>query len=456
MKIDTTLTLESLQPALERFWKISGQKIKLIEAEYDASKGSPVFTVEGKYTTRGWTEWTQGFQFGSAILQFDATGDESFLQYGREQTLAVMAPHITHKGVHDHGFNNVSTYGNLRRLMREGKIPHNEWEMNFYEMALKASGSVQAMRWSPNDKGGYLYSFNGPHSLFVDTIRTIRAVEMSWLLGHSLLTDNDAAINLLERALNHARSTAAYNIFYGEGRDKYDEWGRTAHEAIFNINDGAFRCPNAQQGFSGFTTWTRGLSWAMLGFPEQLELVAEVPDAELEPLGGRAEVEAFLLKAARATNDFFIANTASDGIPYWDTGAPKLYQLGNYTERPADPFNDWEPVDSSAAAIGVQGLLRLGKYLKDKGETADGERYWQAGLTSLKALLDEPYLSTDEKHQGLTLHSIYHEPNGWDHVPAGQKIACGEASMWGDYHMRESALLVTRMLKGEPYYRFFN
>ncbi|MDP0496206.1 MAG: glycosyl hydrolase [Verrucomicrobiota bacterium JB024] len=456
MNIDTTLTPASLKPALDRFWDISGQKIKLIEAEYDTAKGSPVFTVEGKYTTRGWTEWTQGFQFGSAILQFDATGDESFLKYGREQTLAVMAPHITHKGVHDHGFNNVSTYGNLRRLMREGKIPANEWEMNFYEMALKASGAVQAMRWSPNDKGGYLYSFNGPHSLFVDTIRTIRAVEMSWLLGHSLLTDNDAPINLLKRSLNHARSTAAYNIFYGEGRDKYDEWGRTAHEAIFNINDGAFRCPNAQQGFSGFTTWTRGLSWAMLGFPEQLELVAEVSDAALEPLGGRAEVEAFLLKAAKATNDFFIANTASDGIPYWDTGAPKLYQLGNYTERPADPFNDWEPVDSSAAAIGCQGLLRLGKYLKDKGEAADGERYWQAGLTSLKTLLDEPYLSTDEKHQGLTLHSIYHEPNGWDHVPAGQKIACGESSMWGDYHMREAALLVTRMLKDEPYYRFFN
>ncbi len=33
-----------------------------------------------------------------------------------------MAPHISHIGVHDHGFNNVSTYGNLLRLMKEGKI----------------------------------------------------------------------------------------------------------------------------------------------------------------------------------------------------------------------------------------------------------------------------------------------------------------------------------------------
>ena len=37
-----------------------------------ASPGSasPVFTVKGRYTSKGWTEWTQGFQYGSALLQF--------------------------------------------------------------------------------------------------------------------------------------------------------------------------------------------------------------------------------------------------------------------------------------------------------------------------------------------------------------------------------------------------
>ena len=66
-----------------------------------------------KIYTRGWTEWTQGFQFGSALLQFDATGDKEFLEIGRRNTVEKMAPHLTHKGVHDHGFNNISTYGNL-------------------------------------------------------------------------------------------------------------------------------------------------------------------------------------------------------------------------------------------------------------------------------------------------------------------------------------------------------
>ena len=64
-----TLQASDLSEKLKRFWELSGEKIRLLEKNYDNAKGSPVFTVNGKYTTRGWTEWTQGFQFGSALLQ---------------------------------------------------------------------------------------------------------------------------------------------------------------------------------------------------------------------------------------------------------------------------------------------------------------------------------------------------------------------------------------------------
>jgi len=72
-----------------------------------------------------------------------------------------------------------------------------------------------------------------------------------------------------------------------------------------------------------------------------------------------------------------------------------------------------------------------------------------------RRLFDEPYLSTDPKHQGLILHSVYHQPNRWDYVPKGQKVPCGESSMWGDYHARELALMLLREAKGLPPYRFF-
>ncbi len=456
IQIDRDLTAASLSDALQRFWELSGQKIRLIRDEYDPAKGSPVFTIEGKYTTRGWTEWTQGFQFGSPLLQFDATGDAEMLQYGRSNTLELMAPHVTHVGVHDHGFNNVSTYGNLRRLMLEGKLDRDDWELHFYELALKASGAVQARRWTDiADGGGYIYSFNGPHSLFVDTIRSCRAVAVSHMLGHVLQGEGDVKINLLGRVVEHARSTSRFNVYFGEGRDAYDETGRVVHESIFNLNDGKYRCPSSQQGFSPFTTWTRGLAWAMTGFAEQLEFFATRSDEELEPFGGRADITSLLERTARVTCDFYIANACTDGMVYWDTGAPNLHKLGpDALDKPADPFNDHEPVDSSAAAIAGQGLLRLGRYLEQAGNS-DGSRYFQAGLTVLRTLLSEPYLSTDPSHQGLTLHSVYHRPNGWDHVPAGRTQPSGESSMWGDYHTREAALYVHRLNTGQPYLTFW-
>lgn len=467
LQIDNSIIPADLVDPINRMWKRSAECLDALERDWKPEDGSPVFTIEGRYTSQGWTEWTQGFQFGSAILQFDATGDERFLESGRSATVKYMAPHVSHTGVHDHGFNNISTYGNLRRLMLEGRIPHNQSELNFYELALKVSGAVQARRWRPCENDlGYIYSFNGPHSLFADTIRSLRSLAVAHQLGHKLMGEGDCAISLLGRLVKHAQATAKYNVYYGEGRDSYDFPGRVAHESIFNTVNGAYRCPSTQQGYSAFTTWTRGLAWIILGYAEQLEFLISVSDDELVRFGGRVKVESFMLRAACVACDFYIENTPTDGIPYWDTGAPELARMGLYMTRPADPMNDYEPVDSSAAAIACQGLIRLGIYLADHLRAAPtrsrleeflgsvkkaGQRYLRAGLTVLRTLLGEPYLSTDPNHHGLLLHSVYHRPNGWDYVPEGRKIPCGEACMWGDYHLREAALYVGRLAENKEY-----
>ena len=243
--------------------------------------------------------------------------------------------------------------------------------------------------------------------------------------------EQDVQVSLLERLVQHAKATADFNVYYGRGRDHYDVRGRTAHESLFNPANGSYRGPSSQQGYSPFTTWTRGLAWAMLGFAEQLEYVATLDNAELAPLGSRGTIEGWMLEAARATSDYYIEIAAADGVPYWDAGAPGLSLLGDWGSRPADPFNEFEPVDSSAAAI--------------------------AALTVLDTLLDAsgPYLSSGPAHEGLLLHSIYHRPNGWDHVPEGSKIPRGESSQWGDYHVREAALYVQRVARDEQYLTFF-
>ncbi|HXH07414.1 MAG TPA: hypothetical protein VNI83_12600 [Vicinamibacterales bacterium] len=455
MRLDRHRSPADLLPHIDRLFERSAGKILTLERRWRPEEGAPVFTVEGRYRSRGWTEWTQGFQFGSALLQFDATGDREFLALGRARTLERMAPHLTHAGVHDHGFNNVSTYGTLWRLAREGRFEAGEWEVRCYELALKVSGAVQARRWTRLPAGGFIHSFNGAHSLFVDTIRSLRVLALAHRLGHRLVEEQDVEVSLLERLVQHARATADYAVYYGRGRDAYDVRGRVAHESLFNAANGSYRGPATQQGYSPFSTWTRGLAWAMLGFAELIEFLAVLPTAALEPFGGREAVRAWMLEAARATSDFYIDQaTAADGIPYWDTGAPGLAALGDWRGRPADPFNDHEPVDSSAAAIAAQGLLRLAHVL---GEHPEAARYEQAGLLTLETLLrdDGPYVSRDPAHEGLLLHSVYHRPNGWDHVPRGSRIPRGEASQWGDYHLREAALYVKRLATGAPYLAFF-
>jgi hypothetical protein len=463
LRIDRTLTPKTLLPKINRVFDLSAAKILSLERTWNQSLGTPVFTIKGKYASRGWTEWTQGFQFGSALLQFDATDETRFLEIGRKNTTERMATHVSHMGVHDHGFNNVSTYGNLWRLLREGKIPFNEREKDFYELALKVSGAVQAARWTALPEGlGYIYSFNGPHSLFVDTLRSLRSLGLGYQLGHVLMGERDQKISLLERLLAHAATTVRYSIYFGEGRDSYDVRGRTAHESIFNLNDRTYRCPNSQQGYSPFTTWTRGLAWAILGFAEQLEFLSSLPPAHnrnrnpIPPPPSPSAIQSLFLRAAAATADFYLANSCSDGITMWDTGAPDLHQLGNYLDKPSDPFNRSEPVDSSAATIAAQGLIRLGNYLSARGDRKSGNRYRSAGLTVANTLFDEPYLSTAANHQGLVLHSVYHRPNAWDYVAPGQKVPNGESSMWGDYHARELALLLLREARGEPCLTFFS
>ena len=443
-------------PRARRVFDVSADKITSIERAWDPGQGAPVLTVEGRYRARGWTEWTQGFQFGSALLQFDATGDAEFLSLGRSRTLERMAPHLTHSGVHDHGFNTISTYGTLWRLAREGRIGATEWETRVYALAIQASGAVQARRWTHLPDGGFIHSFNGPHSLFVDTMRTLRVLALAWRLGHVLLEEQDARANLLERLLQHARTTARYSVYYGEGRDRFDVRGRVAHESVFNPVNGSYRGPATQQGYSPFTTWTRGLAWAILGFAEQLEFLDTLNADAVRDAGGSED--GVLLNAAKATADYYIESAAaSDGVPYWDDGAPGLAALGDWRARPADPYNDREPVDSSAAVIAAQGLLRLARVVAARGEPDLAIRYEQSGLRIADTLFDPdgPYLSTSAAHQGLLLHSVYHWPNGWDYVPEGARIQRGESSQWGDYHARELALYILRLADGKPYLSFF-
>ncbi len=286
-------------------------------------------------------------------------------------------------------------------------------------------------------------------------MRSLRALAVAHQLGHRLAEEQDAQINLLERLVQHARATADFSVYYGTGRDTYDKRGRTAHESLFNVANGTYRGP-AQPArlFAVLDVDARpGVGDARLRRTARVHRDGARGRARRRSADAPPSTASCARRRRRPATSTSTRPSPQDGIPYWDTGAPGLAALGDWRIRPADPFNDHEPVDSSAAAIAAQGLLRLGHYLGD----GDGDRYTQAGLRVVATLTDPagPYLSTDASHHGLLLHSVYHWPNGWDHVPSGSRIPRGESSQWGDYHLREVALYVRRLATDAPYLTFF-
>ena len=93
-------TPPSLMPQINRALELACEKTLRLNRRWRVSDGAPVCTVSGRYTSRHWTQWTQGFQFGNALLCFEMTGQRDLLTLARRHVEADMAEHLTHTGVH--------------------------------------------------------------------------------------------------------------------------------------------------------------------------------------------------------------------------------------------------------------------------------------------------------------------------------------------------------------------
>ena len=290
IKLDQTLTPTDLLPKLERFWSRSAECIDADRGELPARFGvAGLHRERPLHLARAGPSGRRVFSTDPRCFSSMPRTTRRFLELGRERTLAVMAPHLTHVGVHDHGFNNVSTYGNLWRLMREGRCRTTLGNDDILSWRLKSAAQCRP-------RGGRKRAMAPATSIRSTarsrclSIRSAPADRLRWRISSDTCSWASATrrISLLRRLIEHANNTARYNIWFGEGRDAYDVAGRTAHESVFNTNNGDYRCPSTHQGYSPFSTWTRGLAWAMLGFAELLEWLSQLAMTdELATFGGR-------------------------------------------------------------------------------------------------------------------------------------------------------------------------
>src|SRR5438067_1169074 len=172
---------------------------------------TPMYTIGGKWNREGerWTHWCEGFFPGILWLLLKHTGDERWRGPAERLSLA-LEPRCHDRAVHDLGFLFLSTY--MRWYHLTGDAHSKD--------VLVEAGRTLALR---RQKGGYLASFVGPQSLFIDVMMNVGIV--FWA---ARATGDEA---LRQVALEHCRTTARYLV-------RPD--GSTAHEGLFDVESGAF------------------------------------------------------------------------------------------------------------------------------------------------------------------------------------------------------------------------
>jgi unsaturated chondroitin disaccharide hydrolase len=325
----------------------------------------PMYTVGGRWAREGerWTHWCEGFYpgiFWMLARHVDLTFYPIAEKYSKQ-----LEPRRFDRAVHDLGFLFFSTYLRWYRLTGDPRLGD----------VLTDAGRTLALR---RQRGGYLASFIGPHSLFIDIMMNVGVI-----LWAANATGDPELRNI---ALEHCRITQQYLV-------RPD--GSTAHEAIFDVESGQFVRQATHQGWSADSTWSRGLAWAVYGF------------TAVNRLSGERE----FLATARRCADCYLRRAPAGLVPPWDFDAPP----------------DRHVWDSSAGAIAASGLWDLSEQIGDAGESA---RYRAAALTILDTLCSDEFLARSRPGwEGMLLHGVYHYH---------KRLGVDESVAWGDHFFVEA------------------
>jgi unsaturated chondroitin disaccharide hydrolase len=356
---------ESLVPTFRAALEFSAAQTERILRAYPGYY--PMHTVGGRWNREGerWTHWCEGFFPGILWLLHRYTGDDRWRKHAEDYSRK-LEPRKHDRAVHDLGFLFFSTYLRWYRLAGDAALRD----------VLVEAGRTLALR---RQKGGYLASFVGPHSLFIDIMMNVGLV--FWAANET----GDSALQLV--ALEHCRMTARYLV-------RPD--GGTAHEGTFDIETGQFLGESTHQGWAANSTWSRGLAWAIYGF------------TSAHRLSGETE----FLATARRCADFFLSRAPAGLVPLWDFDLPE------------DAPHSW---DSSAAAIAASGLWDLSEQVRDE---VDQARYRGAALTILQSLCSDRFLARlRPEWEGILLHGVYHYH---------KKLGVDESVAWGDHFFVEA------------------
>ena len=176
----------------------------------------------------------------------------------------------------------------------------------------------------------------------------------------------------------------------------YREDGSTYHTYYFDKVTGLPLKGVTAQGASDNSTWSRGQAWGMYG--PLLTYIYEKDEKALETFNSAA--------------NYYLAYLPSDYVAYWDL---------SFSD------GDYEPKDSSSAAIAVCAMLEAIKHMDEN----DPQRrvYVNACNRIMNSLIDNYTTKDVPNANGLLLHGTYSKPGN---------VGVDEMNIWGDYFYMEA------------------
>lgn len=339
--------------------------------------------VDGRYPLTENVEWTTSFWTGQLWLAWEMSGDEVFREMAEK--------HVRSFGARIAGRHDTNTHdlGFLYTLscVAAWRLTGNRDARGFSLLAAEAL----LERFHPRAKiiqaWGDLKDPAQAGRMIIDC--TMNLPLLYWA------TEQTGDPRFADAAKAHVQQSATYLI-------RPD--ASTYHTYYMDVETGAPRYGNTQQGYADDSCWSRGQAWGIYGF-----LLSYIYTGDRD-----------MIALSKRLANYFLNRLPEDYICHWD-----LALLGTDALR-----------DSSSAAIAVCGLLELVKHLPVTDPDRARYQQWAEGIMSS---LTKHYLAgSDEACNGLLEHSVYH---------LASNKGVDECSSWGDYFYVEALMRVTQSWK---------
>ena len=341
--------------------------------------GSTVFpgtcSADKKYVFDINKNWECGMYTGCYWLAYLLTGDEFFRRVAEEQTDTYRRRIDELIGMDDHDVGFVFTPACVAQYRVTGDENARDLALRaceyFYEHSYSKEGKFIIRAWKAWDKG------TGCRTM-MDSL--MNAPLLFWA------AEQTGRAEYFDAALAHNKTTADYLI---------REDGSSYHHYQFDPATAGPVRGVTLQGLSDESTWSRGHSWGVYGFPIAYSY-------------SRAD---FIPELHRGITYYMLNKLPEDLIPHWD------YDL----------YGTDAPRDSSAGACAVCGMLEMAQMLPDDAEQKP--IFESASAQMLEAIIDNCTGDIGEEYDGLICHVTHAFPQGY---------GIDECAVYGDYFYLEA------------------